>query len=333
MMTLDERSQAVIRFFGEAIAILAGDALLVSGFDSIVKNSEVKEIKKQSILKVIKETSFYIGTENMLGGEVEDISVDNKDITKEALINLYMKKTSALICLSIRSGAILSGANQKQLKALTKYGENVGLAFQIVDDMLDIMQDQRDTEKPNYANKYGMKESNRESEKLIKEAKDSLKIFNHKDIIKDLGEEHPIPFKSSAIRNYGYFKAWQDDALFIITLDDDCMPLTKDFVRLHWKALNKKVNVNMIPTLNNGMNVRGYIEGDNIYSVEGTLFGSLKVGYVSGNYVYTSLGQLFGSKKIGHIVGRDVYDTNRKHVARLDKPDAKLGAATLLLLI
>jgi len=63
------------------------------------------------------------------------------------------------------------------------------------------------------------------------------------------------------------------------------------------------------------------------------LFGSLKVGYVSGNYVYTSLGQLFGSKKIGHIVGRDVYDTNRKHVARLDKPDAKLGAATLLLLI
>jgi len=168
------------KVFGEAIAILAGDALLVSGFDSIVKNSEVKEIKKQSILKVIKETSFYIGTENMLGGEVEDISVDNKDITKEALINLYMKKTSALICLSIRSGAILSGANQKQLKALTKYGENVGLAFQIVDDMLDIMQDQRDTEKPNYANKYGMKESNRESEKLIKEAKDSLKIFNHK---------------------------------------------------------------------------------------------------------------------------------------------------------
>jgi len=168
------------KVFGEAIAILAGDALLVSGFDSIVKNSEVKEIKKQSILKVIKETSLYVGTENMLGGQVEDITVKNGDTTKTDLINLYMKKTSALICLSIRSGAILSGANQKQLKALTKYGENVGLAFQIVDDMLDIMQDQRDTEKPNYANKYGMKESNRESEKLIKEAKDSLKIFNHK---------------------------------------------------------------------------------------------------------------------------------------------------------
>ena len=167
------------KVFGEAIAILAGDALLVSGFDLIIKNMEVKEIKKQSILKVIKETSFYIGTENMLGGQVEDISIKNaEDIKKENLINLYMKKTAALICLSIRSGAILSGANQRQLKALTKYGENIGLAFQIVDDMLDIMQDQRDAGKLNYANKFGMKESKNESERLIKEAKDSLKIFN-----------------------------------------------------------------------------------------------------------------------------------------------------------
>ena len=168
------------KVFGEAIALLAGDALLVSGFDLIIKNSEVKEIKKQSILKVIKETSFYIGTENMLGGQVEDISLKNEDITKADLINLYMKKTAALICLSIRSGAILSGANQRQLRALTKYGENIGLAFQIIDDMLDIMQDQRDAGKPNYANIYGMKESKSESEKLIEEAKDSLKIFNQK---------------------------------------------------------------------------------------------------------------------------------------------------------
>lgn len=63
------------------------------------------------------------------------------------------------------------------------------------------------------------------------------------------------------------------------------------------------------------------------------MFGSLNVGYVSGSYVYTSFGQLFGSKKVGHIVGRDVYDTNMKHVARMDTADARLGAATLLLLI
>lgn len=168
------------KVFGEAIALLAGDALLICGFDLIIKNSELKGIKKQSILKLIKETSFYIGTENMLGGQVEDITLKSENITKEGLNNLYMKKTAALICLSIRAGAILSDANQRQLKALTKYGENIGLAFQIVDDMLDIMQDQRNMEKPTYANKYGIKESKSESERLIKEAKDFLKIFGKK---------------------------------------------------------------------------------------------------------------------------------------------------------
>jgi len=177
------------KVFGEAIALLAGDALLVSGFDLIIRNSEVKEIKKQSILKLIKETSFHIGTENMLGGQVEDITLNNKDITKADLIKLYMKKTAALICLSIRAGAILSGAKQSHLKTLTKYGENIGLAFQIIDDMLDIMQDQRDTGKPNYANKFGIKESKSECEKLIKEAKDSLKIFNKKaETLKNLAD-------------------------------------------------------------------------------------------------------------------------------------------------
>lgn len=168
------------KVFGEAIALLAGDALLVSGFNLIIENSEIKEIKKQSILKLLKEVSFYIGTENMLGGQVEDITLNNENITKENLINLYTKKTAALMCLSIRAGAILSGANKKQLLALNKYGENIGLAFQIIDDILDIMQDQRDVGKPTYANKYGIKESKIESERLIKEAKDSLKIFNHK---------------------------------------------------------------------------------------------------------------------------------------------------------
>ena len=168
------------KVFGEAIALLAGDALLVSGFNLIIENSETKEIKKQSVLKLLKEVSFYIGTENMLGGQVEDITLNNENITKENLINLYTKKTAALICLSIRAGAILSGANKKQLLALNKYGENIGLAFQIIDDILDIMQDQRDVGKPTYANKYGIKESKSESERLIKEAKDSLKIFNHK---------------------------------------------------------------------------------------------------------------------------------------------------------
>jgi len=177
------------KVFGEAIALLAGDALLVSGFELIVRNSEVKEIKKQSILKVIKEISYYIGTENMLGGQVEDINPKNKNIVKEDLYNMYMKKTAALICVSIRAGAILSGANQRQLKALTRYGENIGVAFQVMDDILDIMQDQREMKKPTYPNKYGIKESKIEAERLIKEAKKSLKIFKHKaEVLNNLAD-------------------------------------------------------------------------------------------------------------------------------------------------
>lgn len=178
------------KVFGEAIALLAGDALLVSGFELIAKNSGVKGIKKQSIINLIKEISFYIGTDNMLGGQVEDINPGNKNINKEDLYNLYMKKTAALICVSIRAGAILSNANQRQLKALTRYGENIGLAFQIVDDMLDIMQDQRVMKKkPTYPNQYGIKESKNEADRLIKEAKDSLKIFNNKaETLKNLAD-------------------------------------------------------------------------------------------------------------------------------------------------
>lgn len=177
------------KVFGEAIALLAGDALLVSGFELIAKNSGVKGIKKQSIINLIKEISFYIGTDNMLGGQVEDINPENKNIKKEDLYNLYMKKTAALICVSIRAGAILSNANQRQLKALTKYGENIGLAFQIVDDMLDIMQDERVMKKPTYPNQYGIKESKNEADRLIKEAKDSLKIFNNKaETLKNLAD-------------------------------------------------------------------------------------------------------------------------------------------------
>jgi len=177
------------KVFGESIALLAGDALLVSGFDLIIKNSDVKEIKKQSILKLLKEISFYIGTENMLGGQAEDVTLKSENTTKADLTNLYMKKTAALLCFSIRTGAILSGAKQRQLKALNKYGENIGLAFQIIDDMLDIMQDQRDVGKPTYTNQYGIKESRNESERLINEAKGFLKIFNNEaDILRSLAD-------------------------------------------------------------------------------------------------------------------------------------------------
>ncbi len=168
------------KVFGEAIALLAGDALMVLGFESILKSTENRMVKKQAILKALKEVAYYIGTENMLGGQVEDITVEDERIDGEDLRRIYRKKTAALICVALRGGAILSGADQKQLKALTSYGENIGLAFQITDDIIDILRDQREMKKPTYPYKYGIKESKIEVEKLIKEAKVSLEIFGKK---------------------------------------------------------------------------------------------------------------------------------------------------------
>jgi len=76
----------------------------------------------------------------------------------------------------------------------------------------------------------------------------------------------------------------------------------------------------------------GFIQGNDIYSV-GSLFGSSKVGYISGNYVYSVSGSLFGGNRVGYIIGKDVYDSRKKHVARMDKANNYLGAATLLLLL
>ncbi len=168
------------KVFGEAIALLAGDALMVLGFESILKSTENRMVKKQAILKALKEVAYYIGTENMLGGQVEDITIEDERIDGEDLRRIYRKKTAALICVALRGGAILSGADQKQLKALTSYGENIGLAFQITDDIIDILRDQREMKKPTYPYKYGIKESKIEVEKLIKEAKVSLEIFGKK---------------------------------------------------------------------------------------------------------------------------------------------------------
>ena len=75
----------------------------------------------------------------------------------------------------------------------------------------------------------------------------------------------------------------------------------------------------------------GFCKGNDIFSV-GSLFGSSKLGYVSGTYVYSISGSIFGGNRVGYIVGKDVYDTNKKHVARMDEANLKLGAATLLLL-
>jgi len=114
---------------GEAIAILAGDALLTMAFDVLSRTKD---------LRVIQEVAWAAGVGGMVGGQVLDLQSERKEISLDELRHLHACKTGALIRVSVRCGALLAEANEEQLEALTRFGEHLGLAFQIADDILDV---------------------------------------------------------------------------------------------------------------------------------------------------------------------------------------------------
>jgi geranylgeranyl diphosphate synthase type II len=118
------------KVYGEAIAILAGDALLTMAFDVAAQSGSPR---------IVSEIARAAGAEGMVGGQVIDLLSENKQLTLDELRRLHACKTGALIRASVRCGAILGGANDAQLDALTRYGEHIGLAFQIADDILDVV--------------------------------------------------------------------------------------------------------------------------------------------------------------------------------------------------
>jgi geranylgeranyl diphosphate synthase, type II len=121
--------------FGEDIAILTGDALFAESFDLILKYQDSSPGKK---LEVFSEIISAAGAYGMVAGQVVDVSSTGKQITKRALEYMHLNKTSKLIIAAIRTSAIICNANSDILKGLSVYGENIGLVFQIIDDILDI---------------------------------------------------------------------------------------------------------------------------------------------------------------------------------------------------
>jgi len=168
------------KVFGEAMAILTGDALLVIGFDFICKNSEINGIRQESVIRVLKYVIDKIGTLNMLGGQVDDINWKNLNNNGEYIKEIYLKKTAALIQASLISGAILSQATNRQILALEEYGKNLGMAFQIIDDLLDVQQDRRDDEKATYPEIFGIENAKSSAIKYCNKAKESVSIFGDK---------------------------------------------------------------------------------------------------------------------------------------------------------
>ena len=124
------------KVYGDGIAILAGDALLTLAFSVILRQ---KDVPSERLLCVVDEISRAAGAEGMVGGQVLDLCAENQNISIQDLRKIHMGKTGALFRAALRSGAILGSASAQQLDALTLYAEHFGLAFQITDDILDVV--------------------------------------------------------------------------------------------------------------------------------------------------------------------------------------------------
>jgi len=127
------------KVFGDAIAILAGDALLTQAFILLSSPFFASNVPPDRILAVIHEIASAAGSRGMVGGQVVDMeSEGKKDLDLPTVQYIHTHKTGALIKASVKSGALLGGADERQLSSITRFGEMIGLAFQIADDILDI---------------------------------------------------------------------------------------------------------------------------------------------------------------------------------------------------
>ena len=123
--------------FGEAVAILAGDALLTRAFEVLAAQAPAGDLDRQ--MRVIKEVTVAAGTVNaLIGGQVADIESEGKQVSDSTLEYIHRSKTGAMIRASVTVGGIVAGASPEQIETLSSYGEKIGLAFQVADDILDV---------------------------------------------------------------------------------------------------------------------------------------------------------------------------------------------------
>ena len=173
------------KVFGDAIALLAGDALLTLAFETVTRQENVD---KKILLEVVKEFSIAAGAAGMVGGQVIDLESENKKIDLATLKKMHIGKTGALFKAAIRAGAILANADNKKISALTTYAENFGLAFQITDDILDVVGDEKNLGKP-----VGSDEKNHKSTYVTLTSLDTAKTL----------AENAVADAIDSIKNFG----------------------------------------------------------------------------------------------------------------------------------
>ncbi|HEY3346060.1 MAG TPA: farnesyl diphosphate synthase [Nitrospirota bacterium] len=176
------------KVFGEAVAILAGDALLTYAFELLADPKYSGGMDSARSVAVIREIAYAAGSMGMVGGQVVDIeSEGGGEVDFATLEYIHTHKTGALILASVRTGAIAAGADGRQLDALSRFGTHAGLAFQVADDILDIIGTQEETGKDvgsdiargkkTYPALIGLEESKLRAKELADAAVDALSIF------------------------------------------------------------------------------------------------------------------------------------------------------------
>ncbi|MFE4106428.1 geranylgeranyl diphosphate synthase CrtE [Almyronema epifaneia] len=172
--------------YGEDIAILAGDALLAYAFEFIA--TQTQQVPADRLLRVIAHLGKAAGAAGLVGGQVVDLESEGKsEVGVETLNFIHLHKTAALLESSVVSGAMLAGAQQSDIERLSRYAQHIGLAFQIVDDVLDITSTQEElgksigkdmqAQKVTYPSIWGIDESKRQAQKLVEDAKQELQVF------------------------------------------------------------------------------------------------------------------------------------------------------------
>jgi len=181
------------KVYGEEMAILAGDALLSHAFEHIAR--ETKGVPAEKILRVIADVGKCVGSEGLVGGQVVDIeseglAMEGKPVSLETLKYIHAHKTGALLETAVVSGAILGGGTEEDIERLGKYAYDIGLAFQVVDDILDCTATSEElgktagkdvaVGKATYPSLLGLEESQRIADELIRSAKEQLSVYDQK---------------------------------------------------------------------------------------------------------------------------------------------------------
>lgn len=175
------------KVYGEGMAVLCGDALLTEAFAVIAKSAAAGE---HTVGDMVAELALTGGSRKLIGGQVLDLEGEGKPLSMEELVGVHEAKTAALLTTSVRLGAMSAGAGEGELAALTKFGHALGLAFQVIDDILDVTQTTENlgktagkdaaVEKATYPAVIGLELSRKEAVRLTAEAMDALEPFGEK---------------------------------------------------------------------------------------------------------------------------------------------------------